>query len=130
DESLPSARLFLALHPHCPCSQATVSELSRILTRAPGTAEVTVLLYKPSSESDEWVRGTLLDRCRGLRCKIRIDEGGLLAASLGCLTSGSVVVYDAHGQLRYQGGITISRGHEGDNAGERAVTDILNGTSI
>src|SRR5436305_10790590 len=55
------AQLFLALHPHCPCSRATLRELAKILTRAPAGAEVTVLMYKPNKQSDRWMEGGLLD---------------------------------------------------------------------
>lgn len=120
-------QLLLALHPRCPCSRATVNELAKILSRAPHCSDVTVLLYKPPNELDSWLEGALLDACRRMHCQVRPDPGGRLAASLGSLTSGGVVLYDADGKLRYQGGITSSRGHEGDNAGERAIIEILQG---
>ncbi len=125
----PSARpqLFLALHPRCPCSRATLSELATILSRAPEACDVTVLVYKPAGEPDSWMEGALLDKCRQVSCLIRPDPDGRLASSLGSLTSGGVVLYDAKGRLRYQGGVTASRGHEGDNAGKQAVIQILRG---
>jgi hypothetical protein len=124
---LARPQLFLALHPRCPCSRATVNELAKILSRVPNASDVTVLMYIPPDEPDSWLEGALLDACRRMHCRVRPDPGGRLAASLGSLTSGSVVLYDANGKLRYQGGITSSRGHEGDNAGERAIIEILQG---
>ncbi len=125
----PSARaqLFLALHPRCPCSRATLSELAKIRSRAPEACEVTVLMYKPAGEPDRWMKGALLDKCRQMNCRVLPDPDGRLASLLGSLTSGGVVLYDAKGRLRYQGGITASRGHEGDNAGKQAVIEILRG---
>jgi hypothetical protein len=73
------------------------------------------------------MEGVLLQECRRMNCLIRVDADGLLAASLGSLTSGSVLVYDSNGKLRYHGGITGSRGHEGENAGEEAVVNVLQG---
>src|SRR5216117_3490416 len=104
-------QLLLALHPRCPCSRATVSELAKILSRAPNASDVTVLMYRPADEPDRWLEGVLLDRCRRMNCRIRPDPDGRLAAALGSLTSGGVALYDANGQLRYQGGITAARGH-------------------
>jgi hypothetical protein len=124
---LTRPQLLLALHPRCPCSRATVNELARILTQAPNASDVTVFMYKPSGEPDSWLQGGLLDACRRMGCQIRADPDGRLAASLGSLTSGGVVLYDAEGKLRYQGGITGSRGHEGNNAGEQAIIEILLG---
>jgi hypothetical protein len=84
-------------------------------------------MYKPASEPDSWLEGPLLEDCRRIDSRILPDPDGRLAASLGGLTSGHVVLYDANGRLRYQGGITASRGHEGTNAGELAVIDALRG---
>jgi hypothetical protein len=84
-------------------------------------------MYKPAGEPDDWIKGELLHSCRRMNCQIRTDPDGQLAASLGSLTSGGVVLYDAEGHLRYQGGITASRGHEGDNAGAQAIVQILQG---
>jgi hypothetical protein len=124
---LARPQFLLALHPRCPCSRATLNELAKILTRAPHASDVTVLIYKPADEPDAWMDGPLLESCRRMACRICPDPDGRLAASLGRLTSGGVVLYDADGRLRYQGGITASRGHEGDNAGERGVIEILCG---
>lgn len=127
-ESRP--RLILALHPRCPCSRATLSELEKILSERPGVGEVTILMYKPALESDEWMSGSIWERCRAIECRIVVDTDGRIAGSLGCQTSGSVVVYDAEGRLRYYGGITAGRGHEGDNPGARAVKDIFAGLQV
>jgi hypothetical protein len=129
----PSTRgrpqLVLALHPHCPCSRATLKELAKILTLAPHASDVTVLMYAPSNEPDSWSEGPQLKECRRMNYRIHTDPDGRLAASLGTLTSGAVLLYDGRGRLQYQGGITASRGHEGDNAGAQAIVDILNGRS-
>jgi len=126
-EPLTRAHLFIALHPRCPCSRATVRELAKILSHSAGATEVTVLMYKPAGASDTWLEGALLDECRRMKCRIRPDPDGRLAASVGSLTSGGVALYGGDGKLRYQGGITASRGHEGDNVGENAVIEILRG---
>jgi hypothetical protein len=55
------------------------------------------------------------------------DPGGALAGSFAASTSGAVVVYSPDGRLRFAGGITGSRGHEGDNAGADAVLALVNG---
>ena len=121
-------QLFVALHPRCPCSRATVRELAKILNHGARASDVTVLMYKPADQEDSWLEGALLDECRRMNCRVRPDPDGKLAASLGSLTSGGVALYDANGRLRYQGGVTASRGHEGDNTGERAVIEILRGS--
>lgn len=120
-------QLLLALHPRCPCSRATISELAKVLSRTRDACEVTLLMYKPAGAPDSWIQGALWDECRRMNCQVRPDPNGRLAASLGSLTSGGVVLYDGDGRLRYQGGITGSQGHEGDNAGAQSVVQILHG---
>ena len=44
-------------------------------------------------------------------------------------TSGQTLVYGASGHLTFAGGITGARGHEGDNPGRRAVTELLMGNT-
>lgn len=124
---LSRAQLLLALHPRCPCSKATLTELGKIISRTTDSRDVTVLMYKPAAQPDSWLEGSLLNECRRMHCRIRPDPDGRLAASLGAFTSGHVVLYDVNGRLRYQGGITASRGHEGDNLGELAVIEVLRG---
>jgi hypothetical protein len=103
--------------------------LAKILTRAPNSADVTVLFYTPTAAAtNDWANSPMLEECRQMNCRIRPDPDGRLAASLGSLNSGTVVLYDGHGRLRYTGGITAARGHEGDNPGERAIVEILMGT--
>jgi hypothetical protein len=40
-------------------------------------------------------------------------------------TSGTTLLYDAAGHLRFAGGITGSRGHEGENIGEARLLALL-----
>lgn len=49
---------------------------------------------------------------------------------LGVRAPGQVLLYDTDGHLRFNGGITASRGHEGNKKGRQALTDlILTGTT-
>jgi hypothetical protein len=59
--------------------------------------------------------------------KLESDIGGSVAAQFHANTSGEVFVYDCRGKLRFHGGITSARGHEGDNLGESAVINIALG---
>jgi len=58
---------------------------------------------------------------------IMVDRDGVEAKRFHGYTSGQTLVYDANGRLLYNGGLTAARGHEGDNAGRRAVIALLNG---
>jgi len=121
--------LVMALHPHCPCSRASVGELLKIYSHAPGKFALTLLVYKPKDESDDWLKSRTVDSLARLNPRIVVDLDGAEAAKLGLATSGQILLYDRNGALRYNGGVTSSRGHSGDNNGETAVIALLNGQS-
>jgi hypothetical protein len=54
-----------------------------------------------------------------------VDKDGKNAVAFGASTSGDVRVYDTSGALRFSGGITDGRGHEGDNTGLDSVLDLV-----
>lgn len=122
--------LVMAVHPQCPCSRATIAELSKILAHSPRVCRPVLLAFKPSSEPDSWIETGLCRDARQLGAEIRIDEDGERAIAMGMQTSGQVLLYDPRGDLRYQGGITSARGHQGDNAGQRYVERILRGDDV
>ena len=55
------------------------------------------------------------------------DADGREAKRFGVETSGQTLLYDANGRLIFSGGITGSRGHVGENAGELALISLING---
>ena len=56
------------------------------------------------------------------------DVEGVEARRFGAQTSGTTSLYSPDGRLLFSGGITSSRGHEGDNAGEDALTQAISGS--
>jgi hypothetical protein len=50
---------------------------------------------------------------------------GQEAKLFGAKTSGDVLLFGANGKLIFAGGITASRGHEGDNPGADAMLKAL-----
>jgi hypothetical protein len=48
------------------------------------------------------------------------------AGRFGAETSGHTLLYGADGRLLFSGGITASRGHAGENAGESAIIALVN----
>jgi hypothetical protein len=123
--------LLVFLHPKCPCSHATVSELERMLS-APdlnaGEFDVAVVACTPRSTTESWTRTPLVRRAAQLpRAKVYADAGSVEAARFAATTSGEVVLVDAGGRRLYAGGVTKSRGHVGDNAGADTVARLLRG---
>lgn len=112
----------MSIHPRCPCTKASLAELHRILAKTKGKMGVSILVYMPRGEQREWQNGALLNEAKSIPAvSILSDQIGKIAESLGMTTSGAVCLYDKDGNLRYSGGITASRGHEGDNHGKSII---------
>jgi hypothetical protein len=120
--------VVMMAHPRCSCTRASLSELAQIVTRAQGRAAFHVLFVRPEGVDDGWTDTDTYRRATALPgVRVTPDPGGVTAARLGATTSGHVVVYDRNGTLRFSGGITASRGHEGENTGRSAVLAVVNG---
>jgi hypothetical protein len=122
--------LVLFLHPKCPCSRATMSELEHLFTsiqgRTAGTTDCVVDATLPVNFGDEWLNTDTMERARHLTdARVVPDPGGVEAGIFGATTSGLVMLFDRGGRRQYAGGITESRGHEGDNAGLDRLQRIL-----
>jgi hypothetical protein len=128
-EGEPRARLLMFVHPKCPCSKASVGELAEIATRESGKVAVDVVFVKLPGTNEDWSKTGLREQAAAIPGVRLIDDDGTLARRLGAETSGYVVLYNAGGKLLFSGGITRSRGHEGDNSGRQAICALLNGKS-
>jgi len=128
DRGRPNLLLFL--HPRCPCSRATLAELETILASQQQSVAVHVLMFQPEGAADTWTKTGLSDQAEALPdVRVWTDVGAIEAKRFGATTSGLVLVYDASAKLVFQGGITPSRGHEGDNAGRTAVMSLIAGSA-
>jgi hypothetical protein len=118
--------LVMAIHPKCPCSRASVGELARLASRFHDQLSCVVLAYQPLEQSSDWIETDLVATARALpSTRVLIDVDGRDAAELGMSTSGAVVLYSPNGEPRFWGGITIGRGHCGDNLGSDAIISVL-----
>jgi hypothetical protein len=119
-----SATLLVFAHPFCACTRATLAELDRLLTRT--QAQATVVFMTPHGGEGDWRVSSLVERARSMHgVTVTFDEDGADAARFGARTSGHAVLYDSAGSLRYSGGITPARGHEGWSAGQQVLAAAL-----
>jgi hypothetical protein len=126
-----SYNLVLLAHPKCPCSYASIEELDGIISRVHGSLKLTVLMFRPKDFPINWEHTILWKRALQIPgTAVFTDIDGSEAKIFGAKTSGQVLLYDRNRVLVFNGGITISRGHSGDNLGKLAVIDwILTGHS-
>lgn len=118
--------MLLFLHPRCPCSRASVAELERIVATAGDRVAAHVIVFKPTGAPASWVRTGVWAHASAIPgIEIWTDEGGFVARRFGAATSGQVLLYDAAGRLTFQGGITVSRAHQGESLGGAAVSRLI-----
>lgn len=127
DNSSKLPKLLVFLHPQCPCSRATLTELNRLVERNSDSIDVNIFFYQPANESREWVETALWKTASEIpNAKISpISETEL--QKFGAITSGQTLLYDSDGNLVFSGGITSARGHEGANSGSNIIEGYLHG---
>ena len=119
--------LVMFLHPKCPCSQASLGELSAILAHSAGRLRVDVVFLQPAGQPESWTRTALWRSAATLpETSSTNDPAGREAHLFHALVSGETLLYDRSGNLRFRGGITNSRGHAGDNPGSSSIQAYLN----
>jgi hypothetical protein len=122
--------LLLFLHPRCPCSRATLAELERLLAACPGRCSVRIIFVRPPGINSDWEMTALHRAALSIRNTTVIsDENGEEAGRFGAATSGLALLYGHDGRLLFHGGLTASRGHEGDNLGRSTLQQLLLGQS-
>ncbi|HKD37923.1 MAG TPA: hypothetical protein VKB78_14020 [Pirellulales bacterium] len=118
--------LVMFIHPHCPCSRASLAELGVVAANSQGQADLHVLIIKPHDFDDGWEKTDLLASAKSIpSVTVHIDNDGAEAARFGAATSGETMLFDCDGRRLFRGGITVSRGHEGDNPGVAALAALL-----
>lgn len=121
------ATLVMVVHPHCPCTRASIGELALLMAQSRGRLAAYVLFLKPAGFSEDWEKTDLWASASGIPgVKPVIDYEGAEAARFNAKTSGQTVLYNAEGRLIFSGGITMARGHAGDNAGRSAIVSLVN----
>lgn len=120
--------LVMFLHPKCPCSQASLEEISRVLATHPDAYTLNFVFFKPSNEDDNWAETSLWKTVSKLpHAQAIIDQDAHEAKLFGALTSGDTFVYSPTGKLEFRGGVTPARGSIGDNAGIETLTLLAQG---
>jgi hypothetical protein len=114
------------VHPFCACTAASVSGLTRIAARhLLDQTDITFVVFRPNGGAG-WVWSDWPEVARSLPgSRMLWDEGGVETRIFAARVSGHVLLYSPAGRLLFQGGITGSRGHEGDNYGLSRLAELL-----
>jgi hypothetical protein len=118
--------LVMFMHPQCSCTRASLEELKTILDNTHGAVSAWIVVLKPGGMGDEWTHSGTWETARKMRgVTVVMDDEGSEADRFGALTSGHTVLYSPGGKLEFSGGITVARGHVGENSGERRVISFV-----
>ena len=118
--------LLVVLHPHCPCSRATVRELALLMAHAVGRVAAHVLVARPDGVDESWSKTDIWRSAEAIPgVRVTSDDEDVEARRFRVETSGQTLLYGTDGRLLFSGGITPSRGHSGDNAGRATILDII-----
>jgi hypothetical protein len=118
--------LIMFVHPLCPCSRASLNELATLMALCAGEVETQVLFFQLPTATADVTHTELWQSAKHIPGVVpRVDMGGTEQQLFGARSSGEVFLYNPAGDLLFHGGITGSRGHEGDNVGRSQVEAIL-----
>ena len=96
------------------------------MARVQGKVRAYVLFYTPSQAESDWQKSELRQSAAQIPgVTVLSDVDGAEAQRFGAETSGHTFVFDRDGHLLFNGGITASRGHSGNNVGENAVISFI-----
>jgi hypothetical protein len=115
-------------HPYCPCTRSTIGELALLMTRLHGKATGVVAFIHPDGTPEHWEETDLWRSAAAIPGVTVISDQAEREADLfHAQASGQTFLYDADGQLRFNGGITAARGHSGDNVGRSSIVSLVTG---
>jgi hypothetical protein len=118
--------LLLFVHPYCPCSRASLHELDQLLAETQNKLSVTVVFTIPKGLPPGWDKGDLWKSAEAMPgIRVVRDEDGTETLRFGVKGSGHALLYAPSGQLLFSGGITPSRGDEGDSDGRSAIVSFV-----
>lgn len=128
-QGMPTLMLFI--HPQCPCSRATIEELSNLLAQTPREVDTVGVFIRPADFEDGWEQTDLWTKFSGQPgARVMADPEGSETRRFGAATSGFTMLFDVEGKLVFSGGITSGRGHQGSSVGKDAILHWLHGEEI
>jgi hypothetical protein len=124
DRQRPTLVMFI--HPHCPCSRASLTELSVLVAHCRDRAALQIVFVRPSGLPQQWEQSGLWKSALQIPGAVAAcDPSGVEAERFQATASGESFLFAPDGRLLFHGGITPSRGHAGDNAGRAALTALI-----
>lgn len=116
--------LIVFVHPYCPCTTATLRNLEDALDSTNHTVSI-VQLRTARLESLHVPVPSIARIVDKNGWSLVLDNEGVEASTFGATTSGECMLFTPSGALLFAGGITASRGHQGDNQGLATLKGLM-----
>lgn len=121
--------LILFAHPHCPCTKASLHELAKLMSKSK-ELKAHVFFLKPRNMPTNWAKTAMYDEALTIPgVSVSVDCDAFQSSLFHAHTSGEAMLFSPAGQLRFSGGITAGRGHEGDNQGASTILKLIEDAS-
>jgi len=93
-----------------------------------GRLDARVVFYAPADAGEDWWKTDLWTSAAAIPgVAVLLDRDATESHRFHAETSGEALLYDGNGRLQFDGGITVARGHAGDNAGLAAIETLVHG---
>jgi hypothetical protein len=123
--------LVFFAHPRCPCTRASLGELELLMAGVQGVVSAHVLFIRPEGVADAWVETDLWRTAAAIPgVTMHRDDTGVETRRFGSETSGETLLYEPDGHLAFHGGMTVARGHSGDNPGRDTLMALLRHVTV
>src|SRR5688572_4815656 len=123
--------LVMFVHPRCPCSVASLTNLSNLLNNRIPRRVASIVVFNTDGVAPDRVEDMLRSIASTLPDTVVVDDTGHEEALFGVRTSGATMLFDSAGVQLFTGGLTAVRGHAGDSSGQELITDlVLAGTTV
>ena len=124
---LDGRSLFVFIHPGCPCTRASLEQLDRVLTQVRDVEiDVRMFFFRPLNAQHGFAGSEFEERAERMPgVQVIDDPGGVMARRFGVRTSGHALFFEKDGEIVFDGGLTGSRGHSGDNSNSAMLRDLI-----
>ncbi len=118
--------LIFFAHPKCPCTRAGLRELARLMAEIDGKVSAYAVFLQPKGVESEWTVTGSFNAAKAIpNLQVVIDKDERETTLFNARTSSITLLYDRDKNLRFNGGLTLARGHEGSSPGRNAIFDIV-----
>jgi len=113
-------RLLLAVHTMCPCSSATLKNILGLSQTERNRLDITIVVTGPGATPNSSAQNVCLARSIQGANLVFCSESEAVRI-YHARTSGQAFIYALSGKLVFSGGLTESRGTQGDSVGMNAL---------